>query len=112
MHNYWSKVIYDHLYGLGELDREATALEIANRIGISRRSAEKHMRDLKKVLNYSWVSISTETLKVRYGLLQEWIVLLRMPEIEKETKRIQRKNKNLNADIHTVYLQTGKRMHA
>ena len=38
----------------GIRQRIATALEIANRLGISRRSAEKHMRDLKKVINISF----------------------------------------------------------
>ena len=95
-----------------ELDREATALEIANRIGISRRSAEKHMRDLKKVLNYSLgININRDLKSKIWAPARMDSVAKDARKIEKETKRIQKKIKNLNADIHTVYLQTGKRMH-
>mgnify|MGYP001250171303 FL=1 len=31
--------------------------------------------------------------------------------IEKDEKRIAKKKRNLRSDIHTIYLQTGKRMH-
>ena len=95
-----------------KLGREATAQEIANTIGISRRSAEKHMRDLKKVVNISFgININRDLKSKIWSLPRIDSVAKDARKIEKDVKRIEKKKRNLRSDIHTVYLETGKRMH-
>lgn len=94
------------------LNREATALEIANTVGISKRSAEKHMRDLKKVVNVSLgININRDLKSKIWALSKIDSVAKDVRKIEKDEKRIEKKKRYLRSDIHTIYLQTGKRMH-